>query len=177
MKTRAEKQSLEIQAAAGRPKPEGVTTEKLIVMVHDELRASNPDLQDVVNALSFKYDMRVSSNDVARALRGEALEAGGPGSGPHKEGEAEDPHKASRDAYSKTNDASLKTTASKGNFEKQKAADASDAHQQAADAHKHASELFNKSGNHGAADIHREQSDMHKDMAGIYKRKSENAEK
>ena len=72
-------------SAAGtpKPKPEGVTTEKLIVMVHDELRASNPDLQDVVNALSFKYDMRVSSNDVARALRGEALEAGGPGSGPH----------------------------------------------------------------------------------------------
>ena len=71
-------------SAAGtpKPKPEGVTTEKLIVMVHDELRASNPDLQDVVNALSFKYDMRVSSNDVARALRGEALEAGGPGSGP-----------------------------------------------------------------------------------------------
>jgi hypothetical protein len=67
-----------------KPKPEGVTTEKLIVMVHDELRASNPDLQDVVNALSFKYDMRVNANDVARALRGEALEAGGPGSGPHK---------------------------------------------------------------------------------------------
>jgi hypothetical protein len=66
-----------------KPKPEGVTTEKLIVMVHDELRASNPDLQDVVNAMSFKYDMRVTANDVARALRGEALEAGGPGSGPH----------------------------------------------------------------------------------------------
>ena len=66
-----------------KPKPEGVTTEKLIVMVHDELRASNPDLQDVVTALSFKYDMRVNANDVARALRGEALEAGGPGSGPH----------------------------------------------------------------------------------------------
>ena len=53
-------------------------------MVHDELRASNPDLQDVVNAMAFKYDMRVKANDVARALRGEALEAGGPGSGPHK---------------------------------------------------------------------------------------------
>jgi hypothetical protein len=67
-------------AAAGtpKPKPEGVTTEKLIVMVHDELRASNPDLQDVVNALSFKYDMRVNANDVARALRGEQLEASNP---------------------------------------------------------------------------------------------------
>jgi hypothetical protein len=92
MKTRAEKQSLEIQAAAGRPKPEGVTTEKLIVMVHDELRASNPDLQDVVNALSFKYDMRVSSNDVARALRGEELEAGGPGSGPRPGGGSGEHH-------------------------------------------------------------------------------------
>jgi hypothetical protein len=56
-------------------KPDGISTGELVRMVHDELRASNPDLQDVVNAMSFKYDMRVSSNDVARALRGEALEA------------------------------------------------------------------------------------------------------
>ena len=152
-------------SAAGtpKPKPEGVTTEKLIVMVHDELRASNPDLQDVVNAMSFKYDMRVKANDVARALRGEALEAGapmgnqnaagphnggGPGSGPHKGAQdhmhdAEEEHKK----YSET---------AKAAGEKARASDDVDDHRKAltafSDARSSARDLAEKSHAAGYSD-------------------------
>lgn len=112
--------------------------------------------------------------EAKEASESTALEAGGPGSGPQAQG-SEDPHKASRDAYSRTNEANVATQKSKGNFDKQKATDASKAHSDAAAAHHNAANLFKKSGNSGASDIHREAADSHTDMKKIYERKSNNS--
>lgn len=147
----------------GQPKqkPAGVTTEKLIVMVHDELRASNPDLQDVVNALSFKYDMRVRASDVARALRGEALEAGGPGSGPRPGGgsakeDSEKADKASEHAQSKGWKSIDQEHDWKGTEE---------AHRTAQSAHESAAESNYKAGNGGAGFLHDQKASFHKGLA------------
>jgi len=141
-------------SAAGEPKqkPAGVTTERLIVMVHDELRASNPDLQDVVNAMSFKYDMRVTANDVARALRGEALEAGGPGSGPRPGGEAE--HEVKKQT------ASLAANSASDKAWKDRT---SESHLNAAELHEHAAKA--NSDDEGTKEMHTYLAGLHKQAA------------
>jgi hypothetical protein len=115
-------------------------------------------LQDVVNAMSFKYDMRVNANDVARALRGEELEAGDyPGHEFHGNqyagGEAHGKeHEASRKAHLASSEASDKAS-----------------HTAAAAAHEKAAAAHEKAGNDDAAEAHRAMAKFHTGRAARFK--------